>query len=369
MKLSPPDPRAALAAAKLLLSLPTAPYHEHRVRTELRRFLSAAGIRSRTDAYGNLIARYRRGKAAPIAFAAHMDHPGFEIISCRGESAAARWNGQVPPFDMRGLELALWSADGRRRRGCARVLDGDGRRPRARAARLCLRVPAETRAGDFGYADVTPFRLSGNRIVGKSLDNGGGCAAIAATLAHLASRRLPGDVTALFTRAEEVGFLGAAGAISGASVPPTRPLIVLECSREMPGAVQGAGPVIRVGDRLRVFDPDLILACEETARALAKRRSSFCYQRRLMDGGACESSLFSLSGYRTACLAFPLRNYHNIGRRGLAAECIDRRDFINGVDCLAAFSALGVHPAPERRRTAAAIRRRIGSPDRLKESA
>ena len=35
---------------------------------------------------------------------------------------------------------------------------------------------------------------------------------------------------------------------------PGRPVVVLECSKELPGAVMGRGPVIRVGDKARVFE-------------------------------------------------------------------------------------------------------------------
>lgn len=379
MHLPPIPRRRALKILERLLRVPTAPFHEHRVRRKLVEILGAAGIRTAVDRYGNLTARYRRGKAKPVALSAHMDHPGFEIVKVDGTRAEGKWNGQVPTFDLRGIRLALWSdCEQTGRRGTAKVLAGDGRprgplpgtpgAPRRRPVSdtLTLRVPRGTRPGDFGYADVTPFALRGGKIISKCLDNVGGCGAIAAALVHLASRRLPGDVVALFTRAEEVGFHGAFGAIAARTVALSRPLVVLECSQEMPGALMGRGPVIRVGDRARVFDPDTASACEAAANVLMRRRKGFRYQRRLMDGGTCEGTAFGLAGYPTVGFAFPLGNYHNIGSKGLAAEFISEADFLRGVDCLAAFAVVGVDRKGAKRRLSAWVSRRFGPAQRTR---
>ncbi len=355
-----------MAILRRVISEPTAPFHEFRVRDALRAVLQEAGLSTRIDPYGNLTAIYKRGKAAPLTLMAHMDHPGFEIVSVTGSQAEARWNGQVPPFNLKGLRLVLLAGDDGAKRGTAIVLRGDGRKPRKAARSLLLRVPKGARAGDFGHAHLTPFRLSGHRVISKAHDNVTGCAAIAAALAHLARHKLPGDVCALFTRGEEEGFQGAFGAIRNATVSKSRPIVILECSKEMPGAEMGKGPVIRVGDRMRVFDADLVTACAQTARKLAAIRKSFRYQRRLMDGGVCEASMFGLAGYRTVGFAFPLGNYHNVGARKVEPEYIDRRDFFHGVDCLAAFATLGVDPRKSRRALVAWTRKAFGPKQRAR---
>ncbi len=338
----------ALRILEGILRQPTAPFHEHRVRAELIRILDRAGIPWRLDPAGNLVARYRRGKARPVTFLAHMDHPGFEILSVDGHGAIGVWNGQMPTFALKGLRLALWSDGPEGRRGTARALEGDGRTPGDKRFRLS--VPKGTRVGDFGYADLVPFRLGGGRITSKALDNVGGCAAIVACLEHLSRRRLTGDVLAVFTRAEEVGFHGAHAALRSGTLPRRRPAVVLECSRAMPGAEQGKGPVIRVGDRMTVFDPAVAAACEEAARAQQARRPDFRFQRRLMDGGACEATVLGLSGIPCICLAFPLGGYHNIGEKGVVPEFIDTGDFLGGVEALVAFAVIGLDPAGARKR-------------------
>ena len=346
-----------------ILHQPTAPFHEHRVRGRIQAELDRARIPWKLDPSGNLVARYRHGKARPVAFLAHMDHPGFEILSVKGGTAVARWNGQIPTFPLKGLRLALWSDGPEGRRGTAVALDLDGRNPKLREFRM--RVPAGTRAADFGYADLTPFALRRGFIVSKALDNVAGCAAITSALVHLACRRMPGNVTALFTRAEEVGFHGTLGAIRDGTLPRRLPVVVLECSRALPGAEQGKGPVVRVGDRASVFDPDLAAACADAAKA-----SGIPHQRRLMDGGVCEASAFGLSGYRSVCLAFPLGAYHNVGKRGVEPEFIAEGDFLGGVACLAAFASPGLDPSGARRRLAAWAWGRFGPAEarRLRET-
>lgn len=370
-----PDARRALAVLESVLTQPTAPFHERLVRGALVRALEAAGVPWAVDAAGNLVARYKRGRASPVAFTAHMDHPGFEVLSVKGTAAEARWNGQVPTFRLAGLRLALYDGRTSSRRGTAVVVRGDGRKPglvRGRPHnRLDLRVPAGTRPGDFGHAELPLFVRRRGIVRSKAHDNVTGCAAIVAALAELSRRNVAADVTALFTRAEEVGFHGCLAAIRLGTLPRSTPVVVLECSKEMPGAVMGSGPVLRVGDRVRVFDADVLAAAEAAAAELKKADPSFLFQRRLMDGGACEATAFGLSGYRTFCLAFPLGNYHNVGATRVEAEYISEADYLGGVRLLAAFAARGLDPAAARRRLVGWLGGRFGAAEmsRLKATA
>src|SRR5690606_10307953 len=64
---------------RAVLSTPTAPFHEYHVaRLVEERLAGLPHVRLHRDAFGNLIACYRRGRRpARLAFAAHMDHPGW----------------------------------------------------------------------------------------------------------------------------------------------------------------------------------------------------------------------------------------------------------------------------------------------------
>jgi len=72
-----------------------------------------------------------------------------------------------------------------------------------------------------------------------------------------------------------------------------------------------------------------------------KEKPGFRYQRALMPGGACEATLFQLAGRRTGALALALKNYHNMGARGAAAEAVHRRDAEQMLDLLEKLALRG----------------------------
>lgn len=132
----------------------------------------------------------------------------------------------------------------------------------------------------------------------------------------------------LLTRAEEVGFVGAIGHLElGWLANRRRPLMAvsLEASRALPGAEIGKGPVVRLGDRRTVFEPDGLEILAEAAR----KDLEGAHQRRIMDGGSCEATAMTAWGVPAIGISVPLGNYHNQGFEG-------------GPDCKAAGG-----PAPE----------------------
>jgi endoglucanase len=95
----------------------------------------------------------------------------------------------------------------------------------------------------------------------------------------------------------------------------------------------GNGPILRVGDRASAFTPAATAHCHRVARELAASDKTFRYQRKLMDGGTCESSAFCALGYDATGICVALGNYHNVdAKRGkLGMEYIDLDDFDNVV--------------------------------------
>ena len=65
--------------------------------------------------------------------------------------------------------------------------------------------------------------------------------------------------------------------------------------------------------------------------------SDFFFQRKLMDGGACEATPLVDFGYTTGAVAIPLDNYHNDGVNKLKAEIVDLRDVQNLITLLTTF--------------------------------
>jgi endoglucanase len=147
-------------------------------------------------------------------------------------------------------------------------------------------------------------------------------------------------VWGLLTRAEEVGFLGAIEAIRLGVVPAGASVLSLECSKALHDAPQGGGVIVRVGDRMSVFAPALTESLRAAAESVAKDHDGFRYQRKLMDGGACEATAFCASGFRASGLAVPLGNYHNArdGGPGIAPETVLVDDWLAEVQLLVELS-------------------------------
>jgi endoglucanase len=90
---------------------------------------------------------------------------------------------------------------------------------------------------------------------------------ILATLQELEQTGTEANLLALFTRAEEVGFVGAIEVARSGRVPHDVTIISLECSSDKGGmATIGEGAVLRVGDRTSIFDPSTTAMLGELAK-------------------------------------------------------------------------------------------------------
>ena len=68
--------------------------------------------------------------------------------------------------------------------------------------------------------DLTDFEFDGEMVHMRALDDLAGCASILAALEMLVLDQPPGDVFAAFTRAEEVGLVGARLLAESGTFPP-----------------------------------------------------------------------------------------------------------------------------------------------------
>ena len=305
---------------------PAAPFHEAGVRAEVELICAEHGLEFQRDAFGNVLVELKTAeRTRPLVLAAHMDHPGFEIVR---ELAPGRWlaqfNGGVPSrYFRQGVPVRLLP-------GAipAKILmrAGDGA-PKQLELQATRRARHDGPSPTFAVWELEDFEVRGGHIHGRSCDDLVGVASVLATLIELKRFRRKVHVLGVISRAEEVGFMGAL-TVAGAGLLPRGALVIsLETSKELPSVGMGHGVIIRVGDRSSIFDSRATRFLTEVATDLQKEEPSFLFQRALMSGGTCEATAYQEFELTTAGVCIALGNYHNCGPRGrVAAEFVSVED-------------------------------------------
>ena len=147
----------------------------------------------------------------------------------------------------------------------------------------------------------------------------------------MSTNKLKRPFIAVFTRAEEVGLIGARLAAESNLINKNANIFSIETSSEIPGVKIGDGPVIRTGDRMSTFDnypENLLRIC---AKNLQNNNPKFKFQRALMSAGTCEASAFKSFGYSVSGIAFPLGNWHNRGENSVEEEYLSMDDYFLGI--------------------------------------
>ncbi|MHC4137256.1 MAG: M28 family peptidase [Planctomycetota bacterium] len=289
---------------KEILSCPTAPFHEEQVHRAILDAVDASGrLRARSDALGNLEVVYGKGRPR-LLFACHTDHPALEA---NGDGTATIQGG-MHAKELRGAGLRPFHG--------GRVATVGGAVRNGRPGVVRLRGGKGLKKGTPLVLDLPAYRITDRHIRARAVDDLCAVAACLTLLDRLGAARWRGCVGILFTRAEEVGLVGALGWAGLRRYPRTTTLINLEMSSALPHTPQGDGPILRVGDRVTTFTQGAAAELEVAARALARKDRHFRYQRALMDGGGCEATVYVFSGFRTGALCLPLQNYHNHAARG-----------------------------------------------------
>jgi endoglucanase len=291
------DTALLLDLTRSILAQPTAPFHEDAVRAEiLMQLAQLPSVHVEQDDFGNVIARYKGcSDHCEYAFAAHMDHPAYVGEEFLGGVPEAYREKNPPTRDF----------------------------------------------GAFAMWDLPACEVRDGRIYSRACDDLIGCVAILALFRELEEARAEPTVYGLFTRAEEVGFVGAIHLAKSGKVPLDVTIVSLECSSERsPGAGKmGDGPIVRVGDKTSIFDDGATAAL-----VTAATEGKVPHQRCLMSGGTCEATAYQLHGYRTAALCVALGNYHNCGPDLTIAPEYVAVDDVAGM--IALMRAASTHESP-----------------------
>lgn len=324
-----------------LTQIPTAAGREFRVVEWIRAWLAARpGLEVTTDPAGNIhgAIKARLGKGdgtRPVYFTAHLDHPAFVVERVIAPSVVElSFRGGVMEDYFRDAAIALYDSRDTRRTAKLTGKLGEARKPDGSPSPFShylaeLEQASESVApGDVATWDLPAATIEDALVHTHACDDLAALAAALCAFDELLSRDIGGDVRLLFTRAEEVGFIGAIAACRPSRdqrlMPMHARVIALENSRSFAESPIGGGPIVRVGDRVSVFSPQLTDAIAKRAEEIAGAPSTVTasqknsalpkwhWQRKLMAGGACEASVFCEAGYEATCVCLPLGNYHNM---------------------------------------------------------
>ena len=340
---------------------PAAPFHEWAVAEHILGVLATLdGVDYGRDEFGNIIARYTAPSIAalpeserepPIAFVAHMDHPGYEIVrpsdtpdaESVGKSYIAQALGGVPAASITKTTPAfVLMPDGDRIPAEIQPLDSDSSEDSGeRLVAVRVQSDAELALPAPVVFDLPDFGIDGDTILMRAADDLAGCGAILSALERLVTSGADADFYAVFTRAEEGGLFGARLMAEAGTLPENTLVVSVESSPLIPGVEQGEGPVIRTGDRVYTFDADAEQVFSAALHSIRAQDGEFKAQRQLMSGGGCEATAFAVFGYTVTGMAFPLGNWHNATTTipdpdgGVDSEFISVSDYLGGVALMA----------------------------------
>ncbi|WP_428389923.1 M20/M25/M40 family metallo-hydrolase [Mucisphaera sp.] len=365
-------PTRWLRFAQELLRLPTAPFHEQNVMLWVWQFAKNRGLPVRIDDAGNVIVEFipdePAGEQKRLMFTAHMDHIGFWAVQHTSHNLLrAHWMGRYPEDLFVGSRVVFWtggkpldqiepgltqanSVSGQLRIGGKRVSAVVERvvsfNEAGDVAEVDLKTDERVEPGSIGMWDLgEPITFNG-RMSATAVDDLAGVAALVCLMDSLNRENLQRPVTCLFTRCEEGGFFGAIRYCREnfddriEEQTTGHRLVSVETSKALPLAPLGSGPIVRVGDRSSVFHPGIVAWAQQCAEELAKANNDFSYQRRLMDGGTCESSVFQAWTGKAGAVCIPLDNYHNYSRETdrMEQEVVDVSDWGNLVRLMIAMT-------------------------------
>jgi len=311
-------------ALMAIAACPTAPCHEAHVRAcLLERLKGLPHVTTRVDEFGNLHASYEYGpEREPFRVVAHMDHPGFVVHRQEGLEEL-HFAGGVEEKYFAGKGIVFYHEKTTKPLGRA-VIESTAFSDDVKHVVLDRAIPA---GATFAMWDLPKARCTKRLFLSPACDDLAQVSTVLALLRRLALSEAKGSVHALFTRAEEIGFAGALAALKSKTPLAPMPTLSLETSKARGFARVNGGPVVRVGDRLSIFDSRITQWLETAFQDLQAARPGTTYQRRLMGGGTCEASVFQRAGLPTGALCVALNNYHNMGPgTALRAESISLRD-------------------------------------------
>lgn len=324
------------------LECATAPFREEAVVERVLQFAQSRGLPASLDLYGNVAVSWdgqgARQEGPPLAFLAALDHPGGEVVAVAHEEVEIVWHGEILAEYLSGAWLRIHS------RGGSVVAHVSGMSTRAGALgdvpdRVLAEVGSRVQIGDVVTLDLPALAQAEGVIHARGALGLLGAAALLDLLDRLAALRAASVVQCFFTRARSLGFAGVQGLVERGHLLPGQAVVAVHGVAEQAGAVPGAGPVLRLGDALSLFDADVVRVLDRAAVRFRENFPDAALQRAVLPHGSSEAGLLALQQRRVAALCVPVVCANNMGPHGLPeAERFHLRDYASLVDLLEAVA-------------------------------
>lgn len=317
--------KALLETLKTLSGLRGIAGDEGEVREYICKRVEGMGLKFEVDPLGNVIVDKKgseAGNGKKLMICAHMDEVGFIVqhIADDGSLSFAPVGGVQPEVaGGRAVRVGKKGVAGVIGMNPIHLLSAEERKKLPKISELAINIGAKDKADAENYVamgDSVTFAPSydfgplGDLVVGRAIDDRGGCA----MMLELMEESLPYDVTFVFTVQEEIGTRGAKTA--SFSVKPDI-AIVLEntTAADLPSAegekkvcIVGGGPVVSFMDRSTIYDKELYRLGFDTAKA-----AGMPVQTKTMVAGGNDSGAIHVSrgGVRTMAISAPCRYLHS----------------------------------------------------------
>jgi endoglucanase len=238
-------------------------------RAEAERFAD----RVECDVAGNSLATTGTGRAPRTMLAGHIDEIGLMVTHVDEDGflyvdGIGGWDPEV----LVGQRLRFLTRRGEVLGVVGKkpihLMKGDEKEKAVKMTDLWVDVGARDRdeatargirVGDPGVVDARLVELGGGLVASRSIDNRIGAFVVLEVLRELAASAPPGEVTAVATTQEEIGYSGGGARVSAARVDPQVAVVVdVTFSTDAPGIDKkqvgehkvGSGPVLGRGSAI-----------------------------------------------------------------------------------------------------------------------
>ncbi|MDO5331143.1 MAG: M42 family metallopeptidase [Bacillota bacterium] len=295
---------------------------EGNVRDYIKQIAEKYADSVKVDALGNLIV-FKKGavRGTKLMVSAHMDEVGFmvEKITDDGYLKFGMVGGIDPRVILgRKVYVGPYMVPGVMGLKAIHLTTPEERKEMPKVGSLYIDIGCKNKKeaeklvslGDYVCFDSDFVEFGNNMIKAKAIDDRFGCS----VMLNLLSRKLPQDVTFVFTAMEEVGTRGAFGAAY--SVKPKIALVLegttaadfAKVSENKKITRVGEGPVLGFMDGSTVYDRGLF---EMTRDIADSKKIPWQIKGRIAggtDGGAIQRST---AGVRVANISVAVRNIHS----------------------------------------------------------